>query len=62
MNLLLLAVLLVFIIMHIINKVSIAAFILYTEDIGKPMSDKAMNIYTKQAVKKMFRIKDQSVD
>lgn len=60
MNLLLIIILLAFIIMHIINKISIAAFILYTEDIGKPMSGKAMDIYTKQAVKKMFHIKDQS--
>lgn len=61
MNLLLIIILLVFIVMHIINKISIAAFILYIEDIGRPMSDKAMDMYTKRAVKKMFHIKDQSV-
>lgn len=58
MNLLLFIILLVFIAIHIVNKVSITAFILYTEDIGKPMSDKTMDAYTKKAVKKMFHIKD----
>ena len=57
----LLILLIVFVAIHITDKVSLAAMILYIEDIGKPISDEAMDVYTKQAVKKMFHIKDQSV-
>lgn len=61
MNFVLLILLTVFIVIHIADKISLAAMILYTEDIGKPIPDEAMEVYTKQAVKKMLRIKDQSV-